>query len=136
MYNSNINTLIKKLESIDKLKEPISTTYSSILDNIMLAEDYNIDFRHTLELANEDFYINIKEIDKKTKLIKNYAVGINNRISKINKLRHDDENHHNNKKVVKNMNPPNHKHEGSKETVKGFSGNIDDLINDYKNILN
>ena len=136
MYNSNIKTLIAKLKAIEKLNEPINNSYSDIINNIELAEDYNIDFRHTLELNDEDFYINIKKIDEKTKLIKNYAVGIANRIKKTNKLRHDDEDHHNNKKTVKEMNPPHHKHEGDKERVKGISGNINDLINGYKDILN
>lgn len=135
MYNSNIKKLIKKLSTIEKLEGPINDSYSEILEGIQLAEDYDIDFRHTLELDEDDFFINIKEIDEKTKNIKNYAVGLNCKLKAVNKLRHDDENHHNDKEVVKKESPPHHKHEGKNERVKGSSGDIDDLIDDFKKIL-
>ncbi len=135
MYSSNIKTLINKLEKIGKLREPISATYLDIINNIEIAQCYDMDFRHTLKLDDEDFFINKKAIDKKTKLIRSYAVGINDRNTKANRLRHDDEDHHDDKKSVKEINPPHHKHKGSEEMVRGFSGDIDDLINDYKNIL-
>lgn len=135
MYKSNIKRLINKLSTIEQLEQPIVDTYDIILEGIENAEDYSIDFRHTLKLEKEDVYINIEEIDKKTKMIKQYALGIKDRIKRINKLRHDNKNHHNEKKIVKGMNPPHHKHIGKDETLKGFSGNIDDLVDDFKNIF-
>jgi len=135
MYNTTLKTLVEKLATINKLEEVINKDYSSILNSIEIAEDYGVDFRHTLEMDDEDFYINVKKIDEKTKRIKNYAVGINSRSKKINQLRHDDEDHHNDKKQVKEVNPPHHKHLGKDEIVKGFSGNVNDMIQNFKNIL-
>lgn len=135
MYESNIKKLITKLSTINKLEDPINNSYQEILEGIEIAEDYDIDFTFTLSLTEDDFFINIKEIDEKSKNIRKYAIGLKDRKKVINKLRHDDVNHHNDNANVKKFNPPHHKHEGEEEIVKGFSGNIDDLVEDFKNIL-
>jgi len=135
MYNTTIKKLIEELSTIQALETSIAEGYPDILDGIEFTEDYGVDFRQTLELEEQDFYINIKKIDEKTKNIKNYAVGLISRDKIINQLRHDDEDHHNSKKQVKEANPPHHKHEGKKERIKGSSGTLSDLIRDFKNIL-
>lgn len=136
MQNSNVTELIYKFsEKIAVLSEFIAIEHETIVDKIELLEEYEIDFRHTFKLDKYDFYINIDELYQQTKNIKKYAIGLVDNQTKSNKLLFDNEEHHNNVKVVKEINPPHHQHLGTNEMLKGSDGQVDTIVESFKKRL-
>lgn len=130
MYNKKIQDLVNALAAIEELSELIGMKYSDYEDAISLVNDGLLDeFADTICLKEDyNFFIRVGEIDEYTKLIKEYALGLQDRRSKKNIIRFDDADHHNDKSKVNGINPPHHKHHGKNERVEGCSGELKDII--------
>ena len=85
MYNKKIQDLVNALAAIEELSEPIGMKYSDYEDAISLVNDGLLDeFADTICLKEDyNFFIRVGEIDEYTKLIKEYALGLQDRRSKI-----------------------------------------------------
>ncbi|MDS1315806.1 toxin-antitoxin system TumE family protein [Aliarcobacter butzleri] len=108
--------------------------YSYYEDTISLVNDGVLDeFADTICLRGEyDLYFRIGKIDEYTKLIREYALGVQDRRNKKNIIRFDDADHHNDKSKVNGINPPHHKHHGKHERVEGCSGDLKDIVKELK----
>lgn len=115
---------------IEEIATTISSEYDSILDDISLVNDGILDeFRRTFPFKDFHFYINIDEIDDETNHIRKYAVGMTTmQQAHENIIRFDNEDHHNEHRKVKAINPPHHKHIGKNEDVFGSTGEIDMIL--------
>jgi len=130
LEHTSLQELLHRCMEQESLADELSNKYTSIQDNISLVNDDILsELRVTVLSKDFNFYINIDEIDKQTKNIKKYALGVTNpKENEANVIRYDNEPHHNDKPSVKKQNPPHHKHIGKNNRVHGSSGNIDEIL--------